>query len=168
MGAWRNSSASDSRSEGWEFESLCPQFDFCGWPAAILLQDGALAALCAWQACELSSRATRTPEAVMCSAATRAHSAMSNFLQSITRGHGATAARLTPDQKVGSLNLSALNLTSVSLYVTSLELRRLSISSPCAATQQKAWPTCRPDRLFLQLACRGHAAPVARNLAAGP
>ena len=25
MGVWRNGSASDSRSEGWEFESLCPQ-----------------------------------------------------------------------------------------------------------------------------------------------
>ena len=25
-GAWRNGSASDSRSEGWEFESLCPHF----------------------------------------------------------------------------------------------------------------------------------------------
>ena len=24
---WRNGSASDSRSEGWEFESLCPHFD---------------------------------------------------------------------------------------------------------------------------------------------
>ena len=24
MGGWRNGSASDSRSEGWEFESLCP------------------------------------------------------------------------------------------------------------------------------------------------
>ena len=24
-GVWRNGSASDSRSEGWEFESLCPQ-----------------------------------------------------------------------------------------------------------------------------------------------
>ena len=24
MGVWRNGSASDSRSEGWEFESLCP------------------------------------------------------------------------------------------------------------------------------------------------
>ena len=23
-GVWRNGSASDSRSEGWEFESLCP------------------------------------------------------------------------------------------------------------------------------------------------
>ena len=28
-GVWRNGSASDSRSEGWEFESLCPHyFDF--------------------------------------------------------------------------------------------------------------------------------------------
>ena len=27
-GVWRNGSASDSRSEGWEFESLCPQFSF--------------------------------------------------------------------------------------------------------------------------------------------
>ena len=26
QGAWRNGSASDSRSEGWEFESLCPHF----------------------------------------------------------------------------------------------------------------------------------------------
>ena len=26
-GVWRNGSASDSRSEGWEFESLCPHFD---------------------------------------------------------------------------------------------------------------------------------------------
>ena len=25
LGVWRNGSASDSRSEGWEFESLCPQ-----------------------------------------------------------------------------------------------------------------------------------------------
>ena len=25
-GVWRNGSASDSRSEGWEFESLCPQY----------------------------------------------------------------------------------------------------------------------------------------------
>ena len=25
-GVWRNGSASDSRSEGWEFESLCAQF----------------------------------------------------------------------------------------------------------------------------------------------
>ena len=25
-GIWRNGSASDSRSEGWEFESLCPHF----------------------------------------------------------------------------------------------------------------------------------------------
>ena len=28
-GVWRNGSASDSRSEGWEFESLCPQFLSC-------------------------------------------------------------------------------------------------------------------------------------------
>ena len=28
LGVWRNGSASDSRSEGWEFESLCPQFSF--------------------------------------------------------------------------------------------------------------------------------------------
>ena len=27
-GVWRNGSASDSRSEGWEFESLCPHFAF--------------------------------------------------------------------------------------------------------------------------------------------
>ena len=27
-GVWRNGSASDSRSEGWEFESLCPHFPF--------------------------------------------------------------------------------------------------------------------------------------------
>ena len=27
-GVWRNGSASDSRSEGWEFESLCPHFLF--------------------------------------------------------------------------------------------------------------------------------------------
>ena len=27
-GVWRNGSASDSRSEGWEFESLCPQYSF--------------------------------------------------------------------------------------------------------------------------------------------
>ena len=27
LGVWRNGSASDSRSEGWEFESLCPHFD---------------------------------------------------------------------------------------------------------------------------------------------
>ena len=26
MGVWRNGSASDSRSEGWELESLCPHF----------------------------------------------------------------------------------------------------------------------------------------------
>jgi hypothetical protein len=26
QGIWRNGSASDSRSEGWEFESLCPHF----------------------------------------------------------------------------------------------------------------------------------------------
>ena len=26
QGAWRNGSASDSRSEGWEFDSLCPHF----------------------------------------------------------------------------------------------------------------------------------------------
>ena len=26
QGLWRNGSASDSRSEGWEFESLWPQF----------------------------------------------------------------------------------------------------------------------------------------------
>ena len=26
LGVWRNGSASDSRSEGWEFESLCPHF----------------------------------------------------------------------------------------------------------------------------------------------
>ena len=28
-GVWRNGSASDSRSEGWEFESLCPHFATC-------------------------------------------------------------------------------------------------------------------------------------------
>ena len=28
-GVWRNGSASDSRSEGWEFESLCPHFLGC-------------------------------------------------------------------------------------------------------------------------------------------
>ena len=27
-GVWRNGNASDSRSEGWEFESLCPHFAF--------------------------------------------------------------------------------------------------------------------------------------------
>ena len=27
-GVWRNGSASDSRSEGWEFESLCPHISF--------------------------------------------------------------------------------------------------------------------------------------------
>ena len=28
-GVWRNGSASDSRSEGWEFESLCPHDKTC-------------------------------------------------------------------------------------------------------------------------------------------
>ena len=32
-GVWRNGSASDSRSEGWEFESLCPHFFHVGWQA---------------------------------------------------------------------------------------------------------------------------------------
>ena len=32
-GVWRNGSASDSRSEGWEFESLCPHFFRVGWQA---------------------------------------------------------------------------------------------------------------------------------------
>ena len=27
-GVWRNGSASDSRSEGWEFDSLCPHYSF--------------------------------------------------------------------------------------------------------------------------------------------
>ena len=35
----------------------------------------------------------------------------------VTRGYGATAARLTPDQKVGSSNLSALILADVFLCV---------------------------------------------------
>ena len=30
-GVWRNGSASDSRSEGWEFESLCPHFILAPW-----------------------------------------------------------------------------------------------------------------------------------------
>ena len=30
-GVWRNGSASDSRSEGWEFESLCPHFSVSGF-----------------------------------------------------------------------------------------------------------------------------------------
>ena len=33
-GVWRNGSTSDSRSEGWEFESLCPHFEMSGAPAA--------------------------------------------------------------------------------------------------------------------------------------
>jgi hypothetical protein len=33
-GVWRNSSASDSRSEGWEFESLCPHF--VDWPKGMV------------------------------------------------------------------------------------------------------------------------------------
>ena len=32
MGVWRNGSASDSRSEGWEFESLCPHLCRNGQP----------------------------------------------------------------------------------------------------------------------------------------
>ena len=32
-GVWRNGSASDSRSEGWEFESLCPHFVGVSWLA---------------------------------------------------------------------------------------------------------------------------------------
>ena len=33
-GVWRNGSASDSRSEGWEFESLCPHL----WPCRRIAQ----------------------------------------------------------------------------------------------------------------------------------
>ena len=29
LGVWRNGSASDPRSDGWEFESLCPHFASC-------------------------------------------------------------------------------------------------------------------------------------------
>ena len=47
-GAWRNGSASDSRSEGWEFESLCPHFrismDACtcivSFPASHTMHNG--------------------------------------------------------------------------------------------------------------------------------
>ena len=34
-GVWRNGSASDSRSEGWEFESLCPQHLHRWWYAFV-------------------------------------------------------------------------------------------------------------------------------------
>ena len=37
-GIWRNGSASDSRSEGWEFESLCPQCLL--WYVAVFLGGG--------------------------------------------------------------------------------------------------------------------------------
>ncbi len=37
---------------------------------------------------------------------------MANVADDVHRGYGATAARLTPDQKVGSSNLSALTFGS--------------------------------------------------------
>ena len=38
MGVWRNGSASDPRSEGWEFESLCPHIVQVGPLSVKLLQ----------------------------------------------------------------------------------------------------------------------------------
>ena len=81
MGVWRNGSASDSRSEGWEFESLWPHLrrglSVARPPCPDLGGPGPNPDLEVWQ----------FPPC---------------------RGYGATAARLTPDQKVGSSNLSGL------------------------------------------------------------
>ena len=81
MGLWRNGSASDSRSEGWEFECLWPHLrrglSVARPPCPDLGGPGPNPDLEVWQ----------FPPC---------------------RGYGATAARLTPDQKVGSSNLSAL------------------------------------------------------------
>ena len=38
-GVWRNGSASDSRSEGWEFESLCPHFSARHSPTICMYND---------------------------------------------------------------------------------------------------------------------------------
>ena len=80
-GPRRNGSASDSRSEGWEFESL--------WPH---LRRGLLVA--------------RPPCPDLGGPGFNSDLEVWQFPP--WRGYGAAAARLTPDQKVGSSNLSGL------------------------------------------------------------
>ena len=101
-GLWRNGSASDSRSEGWEFESL--------WPHIA----GAVPASATWvcMPCRHSHAANDASGPCgscraacgVAGAAVATRNTRSAHWKS--RGYGATAARLTPDQKVGSSNLS--------------------------------------------------------------
>ena len=54
------------------------------------------------------------------------------------RGHGATAARLTPDQKVGNSNLSALTFSAELPYRndTNLRSQQLQVRVPVAAFER--------------------------------
>ena len=54
-------------------------------------------------------------------------------------GYGATAARLTPDQKVGSSNLSALNFVN---GVTYQYLPRICIALPKESSKLSATTNC--------------------------
>ena len=146
-GLWRNGSASDSRSEGREFESLWPQSmhrmpqqaalsgryvvakGYPPWwlPSPAPSCDASVRALpqlrknraacLSWPQRSLCCRhrLSAVVAAIACSELRRLSTCPSSaaggwgrLLGLASRGYGATAARLTPDQKVGSSNLSGL------------------------------------------------------------
>ena len=123
MGAWRNGSASDSRSEGWEFESLCPHDNS---PRRNTEKDTQESDPGSENQESRGGGLAEKPQALMDASWLLAAWALfmesgkdccegdiMAGLQNFTRGYGATAARLTPDQKVVSSNLSGLTLSIV-------------------------------------------------------
>ena len=79
------------------------------------------------------------------------------------RGYGATVARLTPDQKVGSSNLSALILPSQLMPSLSLLQRKACISTPCG--QQFPWHPGVATRQVIEIRT---TLPIKPDLELGP
>ena len=103
-GLWRNGSASDSRSEGWEFESLWPHYSLRPW--LLVTETSHSSPLKQAPYVMPGARQTSSSALPACMLIFDVFTTIWAFAS--TRGYGATAARLTPDQKVGSSNLSAL------------------------------------------------------------
>ena len=107
MGVWRKGSAPDSRSEGWEFESFWPH-DYIQCPLLSTLYSTCASESNPWHfiihGCVELMLAQHFTTQLGVSAL---HAIYVNW------GYGATAARLTPDQKVGTSSLSGLMTQSM-------------------------------------------------------
>ena len=104
--------ARDSRSEGWEFESLCPYIQVVDSESdrmvCVAHQDARLRFQIPLPSCPCKKNSIRNTDKMIIDCASVCCSTLrdSACAYSTMRGYGATVARLTPDQKVGRSNLS--------------------------------------------------------------